>query len=199
MEITWHDNTCFYLKDKKKALVINPQKAVEHLKAQVVLSSLNEEPAKVDGVEVTFDWPGEYETKDIPILAFQAWTKSKSKEQEEGGEGDKTIIFCFDMNGIKFCHLGELGHVLTSDMVKQIGDVDVLMIKVGENSNLTSKKASEVIESIEPRIVVPMGENSPDALRDLGADKIETQDKFTINNKSDLPDDQMRFVVLNKS
>ncbi|MBI4232334.1 MBL fold metallo-hydrolase, partial [Candidatus Peregrinibacteria bacterium] len=164
------------------------------------LNSLNSELAKVEGAEVTFDWPGEYETKEIPVIAFQAWTKSKSKEQEEGGEGDQTIIFCFEMNGIKFCHLGELGHVLTSDMVKQIGDVDVLMIKVGEGSNLSAKKATEVIEAIEPRIVIPMGENVPAAaLKDLGADKVETQDNFEINSKGDLPEDQMRFIVLNKA
>ena len=118
-----------------------------------------------------FDRPGEYESRSIPINGFSALTKSKAKESKD--KVDETIIFCFQVSGIKFCHLGELGHTLTSDMVNEIGDVDILMIKVGEGTNLDTKKAMEIIEAIQPRVIIPMGtENPAEALKEVGSDKI---------------------------
>lgn len=199
MEITWHDDTCFTIKSKNKSLIINPHREAKGLKGEIVLTSLKGEIPTIEGVEKVFDWPGEYEVKNISIHAFRGWTKSKSKE-EESGKGDPVLIFCFDFEGVKICHLGELGHVLTSEMVKQIGNVDILMIKVGEGSNLDTKKVTEIIEAIEPRAVIPMGKHgSVEALKDLGVDKIEAVDKFVINAISELPEDKMQYIVLNKS
>ena len=158
-----------------------------------------EELGEVEGAKRVFDWPGEYEVSDIPIIGFQAWTKTKSKE-EETGKGEKTIIFCFEVDGIKICHLGELGHSLTSDMVKELGDIDILMIKIGKGSNLDTKKATEVIEAIEPRVIIPMGdEDLTAALKGIWEDKIETADTFTIKSITELPEDQTKCVVLNRA
>lgn len=197
MEITWHEDTCFLIKGKTKSLVINPHRSsAKQLKGEIVLSSLADGEAEaVDGVEKMFDWPGEYEMKNVPINAFEAWTTSKSDSKK----ADRTLIFCFEFGGVKFCHLGELGHSLTSDMVQEIGDVDILMIKVGAESNLDSKKAMEIIEAIEPRAVIPMGGVSPGAaLKDIAGDKAESLDKFVISAASELPEDQMKYIVLNK-
>ena len=118
MEIKWHGNTCFTIKNKGKILVINPYKEAGKLKGDVVLSSLKEDPIEIEGAIKVFDLPGEYEVKNIPIIGFRAWTKSRTTEEKEG-KGEGTIIFYFEMGGVKFCHLGDLGHVLTSDMVNQ--------------------------------------------------------------------------------
>ena len=198
MEILWHDNTCFTVRGKKKSLVINPHKGADKLKGDIVLNSIGEEATEVQDAHKTFDWPGEYEVMDVPISAFEAWTKARSSESDS--KADKTLIFYFQMGKVKFCHLGELGHTLTSEMVAEIGDVDILVIKVGEGANLDSKKAMEVIESIEPRVVIPMGNNSESiSLKDFGAEKIESLDKFEVKSSSDLPIDKMQYVVLNKA
>lgn len=199
MEITWHGNTCFTLKEKKTRIVINPDKKAKNLKGEIVLHSLKEEPAKIEGALKMFTHPGEYEVRDIPITGFQAWTKSKSKEEEEGRAGDSTIIFYFEMGGIKIGHLGELGHVLTSEMVKQIGDVDILMIDLGDKSNLNIKKAREVVESMEPRILIPMGEGDiKEALKELGSNGVEAIEKYEIKSRSELPEDKRLYVLLKK-
>ncbi len=198
MEIIWNKNTCFTIKDKGTTMVINPDRKAGKLKGDFVLSSLdkNEELGEVEGAAKVFDWPGEYEIKDVPIVGFQAWTQSRSKE-EEGSKGEKTIIFRFQVDGIKICHLGELGHTLTSDMLKEIGDVDVLMLKVGKNSNLEAKKASEIIEGIEPRIIIPMGDEDPAAaLKGIWSDKVENMEKLVIKSRTDLPEDKTRCVIL---
>ena len=199
MDIIWHGNTCFELKDKGITLVTNPDKEAGKLSADIVLSSLKEGLAEVGGEPKVFDWPGEYECKNVPIIGFQAWTKGKSTEEKEGTAGDSTVIYYFELGGIKICHLGDLGHVLTSEVVKQIGDVDILMINGGKDSNLGIKKAAEVLEAIEPRAVIPMGTNgSKGFLSELGADKAEELDKFTIKTTSELPEDKRQFIVLKK-
>lgn len=195
MEITWHKDSCFRIKGKKTAIVINPTKESGKLKGDLVLSSVGENLSEVDGMHKLFDWPGEYESKSIPINGFAAWTKSKSKESKE--KVDETIIFCFQVSGVKFCHLGELGHTLTSDMINEIGDVDVLMIKVGKGTNLDTKKAMEIIEAIQARVIIPMGTDNPaEALKEVGSDKLEKLEKLEFKSASELPTDQMRYVIL---
>ena len=74
------------------------------------------------------------------------------------------------------------------------------MIKVGDKSHLDSKQAMEVIEAIEPRIVIPMGTDKvAEALKDIGADKIEAIDSLEIKSRKDLPEEQMNCVILNPS
>lgn len=203
MDITWHGNSCFRIKGKKTTLVINPNKDAGELEGDIVLTSLGEDTAEVSGAYKIFDWPGEYEARRIPINAYQAWKTSKSKEADEAEGGsveEETIIFRFSMGKVKFCHLGELGHTLTSDMINKIGDVDVLMMDVSKGSNLTPKKALELIEAVEPKCVIFMGpEGESEILKEIGAENVEQQNKFTVKSPADLPVDKRLFVALKKT
>lgn len=199
MEIIWHGDTCFTIHGKHRSLIINPTGALTELKADVILYGKEGGITDVKGEKKIFEWPGEYEVYDIPIIAFKAWTKSRTSEKETG-KSESTLIFCFEIDGIKICHLGELGHALTSDMIKEIGDVDILMIKTGENSNLDSSKAMEIIEAIEPRAIIPMGENDPAvSLKNMGTDKVEAIDSFEIKSIAELPEDKMQYIVLKRT
>jgi len=200
MDIKWHGKTCFSLKEKGVNVVINPHKDSGAPKSGIVISSLEEGTFEFDEETKVFDWPGEYEVEGVPLVGVRAWTKSKTKEEQEGSEGEPTIIFYFEVAGVKCCHLGDLGHVLTSDMVKDIGDVDILMMKLGETSNLDAKKTAEVIESIDPRVLIPMGSgNFSEVLKEVGAGDLAPQDVFTVKSASDLPDDRREYVILNKA
>jgi len=201
MDITWHGNTCVTFKGKNAAVVINPDKSIKSpLKGKVVLSSLGEgqELAEVKEASKIFDWPGEYEVAEIPIVGLTAWTRSRSKEEEGGEKGEKTIIFCFGVDKIKICHLGGLGHKLTSEMVDEIGDIDVLCVPIGDVSNLNGK-AEEVIDQIDPRIVLLMGNGDPAAnAKEIGAKLEESLDKLTIASTSALPEDKTLYYSLKK-
>ncbi|MEK7672747.1 MAG: MBL fold metallo-hydrolase [Patescibacteria group bacterium] len=185
MEIIWHGNSCLTFKGKGGVtLITNPQTVSGKMKGEIVLvSGPNDKAIEVEGSKNVVDWPGEYEMSDIPIFGLQV---------------DKTVIYCFEIEGIKICHLGELANTLTSETVKDIGDVDVLVIKVGAGSNLDGKKAMEVIEEIEPRVVIPMTEDNDAemAIKSIGANQVETAEKFVIKSRSELPEDQMRYVAL---
>lgn len=200
MDILWHGKTCFTIKGKTADVVINPDKSIKTpLKGNVVLSSIGDAStlAEVKGAKRIFDWPGEYEVCEISIIGSTAWTKSKSIE-EKGEKGDRTIIFNFEIDKFKVCHLGGLGHKLTTEMVEEIGDIDILLVPVGEESNL-GDKTEEVIGQIDPRIVIFMGSGDIKAFaKKIGAVNLEEQEKFTIASREALPEDKTAYVILKK-
>jgi L-ascorbate metabolism protein UlaG (beta-lactamase superfamily) len=66
------------------------------------------------------------------------------------------VVMCFEVDGIKLCHLGALGHKLTDEQAKQIGKVDILMVPVGGVSTLPVEDAREVAKQLNPQIILPM-------------------------------------------
>jgi len=200
MDIIWHGKSCFTLKGKTATLVMNPDDSIKTpLKGDVVISSLGDDAklAEVKDVRKTFTWPGEYEVSGVVIAALPAWTRSKSKE-ESGEKGEETLIFCIEIEGVSLCHLGGLGHKLTSEMVDEIGDVDVLFVSVGKESNL-GDKAEEVVGQIDPRVVILMGDEHPEAYaKDLKAQLGEKLDKYTITSVGKLPQEKTEYYVLTK-
>jgi len=80
-----------------------------------------------------------------------------SYHDDAGGSlrGDN-IIFCFGVDGVTVCHLGDLGHRLDDNQLKEIGRVDVLLIPVGGVYTIDAKVATEVCDQLKPRVVMPM-------------------------------------------
>jgi L-ascorbate metabolism protein UlaG (beta-lactamase superfamily) len=60
------------------------------------------------------------------------------------------------MDDLTICHLGDLGHVLTTQQVEAMNNVDVLLIPVGGTNTINAAQAADVISLLEPRIVIPM-------------------------------------------
>jgi L-ascorbate metabolism protein UlaG (beta-lactamase superfamily) len=80
-------------------------------------------------------------------------------EMDEGRKirpGGDNYVICFELEGMNICHLGALGSKLTSDQVKQIGRVDILMAPVGGVSTLPVADAVEVCRMLNPKVVIPM-------------------------------------------
>ena len=73
-----------------------------------------------------------------------------------GSQRGKNTIFCFNLDGINVCHAGDLGHELSADQVKAIGNVDVLMIPVGGFFTIDARTATKVCEQLKPKVIIPM-------------------------------------------
>jgi L-ascorbate metabolism protein UlaG (beta-lactamase superfamily) len=77
-------------------------------------------------------------------------------DDKQGKQRGKNTVYTFNVDGIKFCHVGDLGHTLSPEQVKSIGQVDVLFVPVGGFFTLDPSKVDQVINALSPRIVVPM-------------------------------------------
>ena len=85
--------------------------------------------------DFVIDFPGEYEKSNILV------------EAEELGEH---YIFASVIGGRKITYLPSSIDAITSDMITKIGDVDVLIIA-------GVKALKEVVEKIEPNVLLPYG------------------------------------------
>jgi len=77
-------------------------------------------------------------------------------DESDGKERGDNTIFRFSVNGVRLCHLGDLGHKLTDEQVAAIGDVDVLMVPVGGSFTIDAAGADGVIAQIKPAVAIPM-------------------------------------------
>lgn len=73
-----------------------------------------------------------------------------------GRQRGPNTIFCFTVDKIKVCHLGDLGHDLSAEQVSDIGEVDILLIPTGGGPTIDPARATRVCDRIKPRLVIPM-------------------------------------------
>src|SRR5216683_517470 len=78
-------------------------------------------------------------------------------DNAQGLEKGKNAVFVVEADGLRFVHLGDLGHLLTKEQVKEIGPADVLMIPVGGVYTINGTDAKEVVAEIKPKkYILPM-------------------------------------------
>src|SRR5689334_14455394 len=99
----------------------------------------------------TIDGPGEYEVGGVLITAVRTY-----HDKKKGAELGTNTVYVIHIDEVVFCHLGDLGHELTSHQLDEIGTVDVLFVPVGGGETISSTEAINVIGQLEPRLVIPM-------------------------------------------
>lgn len=77
-------------------------------------------------------------------------------DDAHGSKRGENAVFSFELDGIRLCHVGDLGQHLTADHVADIGEVDVLMVPVGGNFTINAEQAWQLVEQLSPRVVIPM-------------------------------------------
>jgi L-ascorbate metabolism protein UlaG (beta-lactamase superfamily) len=93
-------------------------------------------------------------TAEVKGIKFK--TISSYHDKAEGKERGNNRIFCFEVDGIRVCHLGDLGHPLTDKQAAEMGRVDVLFLPVGGFYTIDAVIASRVSDRLKPRVVIPM-------------------------------------------
>jgi len=69
--------------------------------------------------------------------------------------GNNTVI-CFEVDGVRVCHLGDLGHPLNDKQTAELGSVDILLVPVGGNYTIDAKVASQLCDRLKPKVIIPM-------------------------------------------
>ncbi len=54
-------------------------------------------------------------------------------DNAEGKQRGNNTVFCFEVDGVMVCHLGDLGHPLSDKEAAELGSVDILLLTVGGN------------------------------------------------------------------
>lgn len=152
MRITYLGHACFLIEGKQKSVVTDPFSdigyTVERVSADYcTVSHGHFDHSFVSGVDV----------KEVVTGARPSFLAIKSYHDANLGScrGENTI-FKFEIDGVKFCHLGDLGEYFCNDLVEEIGEVDVLFIPVGGTYTIDYKEAVKYANAINAKITVPM-------------------------------------------
>ncbi len=209
MEITWSGHSCFSIKEKGKVLVTDPygpELGYPPLKLSadlVTVSHFHPGHSYIEGVgnnpkQITT--PGEYEVGGLFVTGVATF-----HDNENGSVRGKNTIYLVDWGNIVLCHLGDLGHRLTPQLLEELGTVDVLFLPVGGVSTFSVNLAVETVRALDPHIVIPMHYQTPALNRNLeavdfflkkiGAQSIEAKPKLSLSQSS-LPSNT-EVVVLN--
>ena len=143
--------------------------------------------------------PGEYEISGVLIIGIATFHDSV-----RGQTRGKNTVYLMEIDGISICHLGDLGHVLSSEQVEEIGDIDVLLLPVGGVSTINAAMAAEVIRQLEPKVVIPMHYKTPllkreldpvdDFLREMGVGQVEPRARLSVS-RTNLPPGTQVFIL----
>jgi len=145
--------------------------------------------------------PGEYEIKDVFIQGISAF-----HDNAQGKERGENTIYTLESEGIKICHLGDLGQKeLTDEQLEKIGAIDILMIPVGGVYTISAKEAAKTISQIEPKIIIPMHYHIPKLkiklegldkfLKIMGVKAPEVSKKLSISQRN-LPTEGTKIIIL---
>jgi L-ascorbate metabolism protein UlaG (beta-lactamase superfamily) len=177
MEITWHGNSCFRLKDRGKATVVTDpydHKVVgyEELNVSADIITVSNDTPEHNFTEIVrkrksdqhiLKGPGEYEIGEVFITGIRTNGKSKRGKDELRNQ-----MFIFDYSGVLVAHLGNLKRVPSQSDVKSIaGDVQIALVPVGGGDGLSASQAVEVIRMLEPNYAIPMHYKTPECKLDL--------------------------------
>lgn len=100
---------------------------------------------------VYLDKAGNYHIGGIHIDGFACF-----HDDQAGALRGPNVLFTYQMDGLRVCHLGDLGHQLDSTSIRRIGRVDVLLLPVGGTFTLDAERAWELAQVMMPRLIIPM-------------------------------------------
>lgn len=208
MEITWYGHACFRLYQRGASVVTDPYEKdigyeLPRLRADIVTVS-HDHPGhrNAKGVrnrKLIIAGPGEYEVNGVFVTGIATFHDGK-----KGKARGRNTIYLFNFDGLKICHLGDLGHIPSQAQVEVLNSVDVLLIPVGGVSTINAAQAAEVVSLLEPKVVIPMHYRLPSLafkldpptkfLKAMGLDDVSPQEKFSVI-KSNLPE-ETRVILL---
>jgi L-ascorbate metabolism protein UlaG (beta-lactamase superfamily) len=214
-KISWAGQSCFQIsvsnsRDHEANVVIDPFDEETGLKvpnfsADILLVTHDHHDHNnikgIKGEPFVISGPGEYEVKGVFIKGIPSF-----HDDLGGKEKGKNTIYTIETEGLRFCHLGDLGQKqLTDEQLEKIDTVDVLMIPVGGTYTISSTEAQKVISQIEPKMVIPMHYEIPKLkekldgvdkfLKAMGKPSIVPVDKLTVKT-STLPKEGTTEIIV---
>lgn len=158
MDIVYLGHSSFKIKGKGVTVVTDPY--LGKSEADIVTVSHDHfDHNKTELVSSRFvvNGPGEYEIGGVSIVGVGSFHDDK-----KGIERGKNTIYVIEMDGMRVCHLGDLGHKLEEGQLEEVGNVDIVMVPVGGVFTIDAKTAVEVVKQLEASIVIPMHYDLPE-------------------------------------
>ncbi len=168
MNIKWLGHSCFLITSNEGLRVITDPYAVgggidyspvKETADIVVVSHDHGDHNNVSTVQGKPEVVNGSGTKTVKGIQFRGIATYHDSSQ--GKQRGPNTTFCFTVDNIKLCHLGDLGHVLSPGQINEIGGVDILFIPVGGFFTIDAANASQVCAQLKPEVIIPMHFKTP--------------------------------------
>lgn len=163
MKVKWLGHASFLItSDKGTKIITDPYKTGGginygeiHESADIVTISHehgdHNNVGSVSGQPQVFKGGAPVEIKGVKFTGISTY-----HDENKGKDCGLNTIVCMEMDGIRLCHLGDLGHPLSPQDIAQIGKVDILLVPVGGFFTIDAVVASEVSTKLRPKVIIPM-------------------------------------------
>jgi len=168
MKVKWLGHACFLIISKSGLRVVTDPYAVgggidyspiREIADVVIVSHDHGDHNNISAVQGKPEVVKGSGTKTAKGIQFKGIATSHDASQ--GTQRGPNTVFCFTIDDLRLCHLGDLGHVLSQKQATEIGAVDILLVPVGGFFTIDATAASQVCDQLQPRIIIPMHFKTP--------------------------------------
>jgi L-ascorbate metabolism protein UlaG (beta-lactamase superfamily) len=129
--------------------------------------------------------PGEYDTKGVTVTGLPV--------KQDGSYVTAFLIESEDIKILNLAHIKDFS--LKEDELEALGQIDILIIPVGGGTVMDASTAAQIVNDIEPKIVIPSHYAKVESfIKEMGG-KSEEMDKLMLKKK-DLVEEGIKLVVL---
>jgi len=159
MRIDWLGHSCFLITSSSGLRIIT-----DPYESNIGYAPINESADIVTISHDHYDHNAAKEVKGNPEVVRNSATVKGIEfkgiqlfhDDARGSKRGRNIAFLFNVDGIKICHLGDLGHIPSPEQLEQLRETNILFIPVGGFFTIDAEQATKVVDAIKPNIVIPM-------------------------------------------
>ena len=152
MKITYLGHACFLIEGKERSIVTDPFTDIGF-----PLERVSADYCTVSHSHFDHSYTGGVDAKEVITDTRDGFLAIDSYHDASlGSLRGKNTIFKFLVDGVRFCHLGDLGEYCSSRLIEEIGEVEVLFIPVGGKYTIDYKEAVKYTNEIKAKITIPM-------------------------------------------
>lgn len=166
MQLTWYGHSCFLLTSESGYSILTDPCDREtgydlhDLVCDAVSISHEHHDHNclsiVSGEPVVLRTPGEHKAGEISVTGFASF-----HDDAKGAHRGENVVFLYRIDGLKILHLGDLGHMLSDEILEKIGDVDVLLAPIGGVFTINAKAATALADRLNAKVLIPMHYKTP--------------------------------------
>ena len=174
LKLTWLGHACFALEAENYRILLAPYAPGYVPGLGMVKTSANK--VLCSHQHADHAWQG------IPVLLneihypFTITAIPAFHDDAMGSKRGLNTIHVIEYNGLRVAHLGDLGHDLDDDDIEALGKLDVVLIPVGGTYTLDCQQASDLVDRLQVKTVIPMHYRRGS----VGFDVLQTLQEFLI-------------------
>lgn len=237
MRIKWYAHACLRIEGDAVSIITDPYTphksgfAAVAEKADIVVRSSDDDSAHANAEMI----PGSPEVVTAThFLSFEGEDRGDPQTASETRHGSSTFLtqagvrfkaipamesmrvklqprdnamYCFEVEGIRVVHFGDVGNRLEGWQLEQVGDVDVAIVPTGGPPTIELPDLHDALDILRPAVTIPMHYELPGCKFPKMADVREFTQRYPVSrvrwaeapevelSKSDLPQEPEVWVL----